>query len=155
MKGESEIDPTDSVAHATGRKLNYLIIGAMAVAIVLLLPDRLVTPRDSNTMAGAAAMSSSIASTATSLPQSIAVLAFHDLSAVHDQNNFSAGMAEEILNALTRVKALSVIGRSSPGRTCSTHSRDFSRDAPGLRPVDRQWTGVDVERIHQRNIGRS
>ena len=45
--------------------------------------------------------------------KSIAVLPFDDLSPAHDQANFSDGMAEEILNALTRIKALQVIARSS------------------------------------------
>ncbi len=45
--------------------------------------------------------------------KSIAVLPFDDLSPAHDQANFSDGMAEEILNALTRIKALKVIARSS------------------------------------------
>ncbi|MEO7050400.1 MAG: hypothetical protein ABI128_01930, partial [Rhodanobacter sp.] len=44
---------------------------------------------------------------------SIAVMPFADLSAAQDQALFSAGMAEEILNALTRVKSLRVLGRSS------------------------------------------
>ena len=44
---------------------------------------------------------------------SIAVLAFDDLSPAHDQEYFSDGMSEEILNALARVKDLKVIGRSS------------------------------------------
>lgn len=44
---------------------------------------------------------------------SLAVMAFDDLSAGHDQGYFSDGMAEEILNALARVKGLKVIGRSS------------------------------------------
>jgi TolB-like protein len=45
--------------------------------------------------------------------KSIAVLAFNDLSPAHDQANFSDGMAEEILNALTRIKTLKVMARSS------------------------------------------
>lgn len=45
--------------------------------------------------------------------QSIAVLAFDDLSPGRDQAYFSDGMAEEILNALARVKTLKVAGRSS------------------------------------------
>ncbi len=45
--------------------------------------------------------------------KSIAVLPFDDLSPAHDQANFSDGMAEEILNALTRIKTLKVIARSS------------------------------------------
>ena len=44
---------------------------------------------------------------------SLAVMAFDDLSPAHDQGYFSDGMAEEILNALARVKGLKVIGRSS------------------------------------------
>jgi TolB-like protein/Tfp pilus assembly protein PilF len=44
---------------------------------------------------------------------SIAVMAFDDLSPAHDQEYFSDGMSEEILNALGRVKGLKVIGRSS------------------------------------------
>jgi TolB-like protein/Tfp pilus assembly protein PilF len=46
-------------------------------------------------------------------PKSIAVLAFADLSPTHDQEYFSDGMAEEILNALAQVKGLTVAGRTS------------------------------------------
>ena len=44
---------------------------------------------------------------------SIAVLPFVDLSAEHDQGYLSDGVAEEILNALTRIQALKVSGRTS------------------------------------------
>ena len=53
------------------------------------------------------------ATTTVAPKNSIAVLAFDDLSPAHDQANFSDGMAEEILNALTRIKTLKVIARSS------------------------------------------
>ena len=50
----------------------------------------------------------------SSLPQkSIAVLPFTDLSPNHDQESFSDGMAEEILNALSHIKDLKVVGRAS------------------------------------------
>jgi TolB-like protein/Tfp pilus assembly protein PilF len=45
--------------------------------------------------------------------KSIAVLSFTDLSPGHDQEYFSDGMAEEILNALAKVKDLKVAGRTS------------------------------------------
>jgi TolB-like protein len=45
--------------------------------------------------------------------QSIAVLPFTDLSPTHDQEYFSDGIAEEILNALAQVKGLKVAGRTS------------------------------------------
>ena len=44
---------------------------------------------------------------------SIAVLPFADLSAEHDQEYFSDGVAEEILNALTKVAGLHVPARTS------------------------------------------
>jgi TolB-like protein len=45
--------------------------------------------------------------------KSIAVLPFTDLSPDHDQEYFSDGMAEELLNALAKVKDLKVAGRTS------------------------------------------
>jgi len=45
--------------------------------------------------------------------KSIAVLPFSDLSPAHDQDYFSDGMAEEILNALAQVRDLKVAGRTS------------------------------------------
>jgi TolB-like protein/Tfp pilus assembly protein PilF len=45
--------------------------------------------------------------------KSIAVLPFADLSPGHDQEYFSDGMAEELLNALAKVKDLKVAGRTS------------------------------------------
>ena len=51
--------------------------------------------------------------TATVSKKSIAVLAFADLSPAHDQEYFSDGIAEEILNALSKVRDLKVAGRTS------------------------------------------
>ena len=45
--------------------------------------------------------------------RSIAVLPFADLSAEHDQEHFSDGVAEEILNALSKVGGLHVPARTS------------------------------------------
>src|SRR5437667_2489913 len=45
--------------------------------------------------------------------KSIAVLPFSDLSPNHDQESFSVGMAEEILNALAHIRGLKVVGRAS------------------------------------------
>jgi TolB-like protein len=52
--------------------------------------------------------------TAPEIPhKSIAVLPFADLSPTRDQEYFSDGMAEEILNALVKLKDLKVAGRTS------------------------------------------
>ena len=62
-------------------------------------------------MRGAARTASSDGSSATT--PSIAVLPFADMSPGKDQEYFSDGIAEEILNALAQVEGLSVTGRTS------------------------------------------
>src|SRR3954462_7048120 len=42
LKRESEIKPAESITHHTGRKLDFAIIGVLAVAFVLLLTARFV-----------------------------------------------------------------------------------------------------------------
>lgn len=55
-----------------------------------------------------------VASPPISVPtKSIAVLAFTDLSPKHDQDYFSDGIAEELLNALVKMQDLKVAGRTS------------------------------------------
>jgi TolB-like protein/Tfp pilus assembly protein PilF len=44
---------------------------------------------------------------------SIAVLPFEDLSAEHDQEFFADGLAEDVLNALARIRSLRVVSRTS------------------------------------------
>src|SRR6187399_3653350 len=69
LKRESEIDRAESITHHTGRKLDFAIIGVLAVAVVLLLTDRLVLRRGVNQEAGLAISA-----------QSLAVLPFVDMS---------------------------------------------------------------------------
>jgi TolB-like protein len=102
LKRESEISPEDSIAHSTGRKLDKWIIAVLGLAVVLLLANMLVRQSPAGT-AGGAAISA----------RSIAVLPFDDLSPGHDRGYFSAGMAEELLNALAKVPGLKVAGRAS------------------------------------------
>jgi serine/threonine protein kinase/Flp pilus assembly protein TadD len=49
----------------------------------------------------------------TTAPKSIAVLPFADMSAERENGYFTDGMAEEIINALTTIKALRVASRTS------------------------------------------
>lgn len=104
LKRESEIAPNDSIAHSTGRKLDKWIIAVLVVAVVLLLTNTFVWRK------GAGLNGDS----ASAIPaKSIAVLPFEDLSPGHDHGYFSAGLAEELLNALAKVQDLKVAGRAS------------------------------------------
>ncbi len=105
LKRESEIAPGDSVAHSTGRKLDKWIIAVLVVAVVLLLTNTFVWRRGAGLDGGGIAPDIS--------SKSIAVLPFDDLSPAHDHGYFSAGMAEELLNALAKVQGLKVAGRAS------------------------------------------
>jgi TolB-like protein len=100
IKRESEVDRSESIVRETGRKLDRWIIATLGVAVVLLLANTFVPHRDAGEVAVASA-------------KSIAVLPFTDLSPAHDQEYFSDGMAEEILDALAQVTDLKVAGRTS------------------------------------------
>src|SRR5262245_12526872 len=58
LKRESEIDPAESITHRTGRKLDFAIIGVLAVAVVLLLTDRFVLRHGVNQTTAAAILRS-------------------------------------------------------------------------------------------------
>jgi TolB-like protein len=102
LKRESEIDPAESITHHTGRKLDFAIIGVLAVAVVLLLTDRFVLRHGVNET--------------TALPiseQSIAVLPFVNMSEDKANEYFSDGISEELLNLLSKIPQLKVAARTS------------------------------------------
>lgn len=111
LKRESDIDPNDSLAHSTGRTLDFWIIGVLAVAVVLLLTDRFVARRE--------------ASSVTS--QSIAVLPLNNESGDPAQQYFSDGLSEDLINALSQFDGLKVISRHS-----SFQFRDSRDDAKAI-----------------------
>ncbi|MGB5334717.1 MAG: hypothetical protein WBN07_03785 [Woeseiaceae bacterium] len=125
LKREAEIDRSQSVTQHTGTKINTLIIVLLVLAIGGLIADRLI-PEAAVTTAPTEASSqvgdSEIAK--DGLPSlsgdevpgenaSIAVLPFADLSPEGDQEFFSDGIAEEILNVLVRIENLKVASRTS------------------------------------------
>jgi TolB-like protein/Flp pilus assembly protein TadD len=75
---------------------------------------------------------------------SIAVLPFLDLSPVQDQQYFCEGVAEEILNALTRIRDLHVAARSS--------SFQFSPQAGDVRAIGRK---LGVKTILEGSVRKS
>ncbi len=91
-----------------GRKLDFVIIAVLAVAVAALLwrqfvmqPD--VVKPDAATIAAAAA----------SAEKSIAVLPFENLSADKDNAYFADGIQDEILTGLAKIGQLKVISRTS------------------------------------------
>jgi TolB-like protein len=99
IKREKDVDRSATATATTGRKLDFVIIGILAVGIVFLLIDRLSQSPER------------LAAGATEL--SIAVLPFVNMSPEPDQAFFSDGITEEILNALAAVRQIKVAGRTS------------------------------------------
>jgi TolB-like protein/Tfp pilus assembly protein PilF len=121
LKRESEIERDASITHLTRRKLDYLVFGVLCAVVALLLVDKFVlTPRlAARVAAGAAAGAPGSTAAAQSATEpapaqaSIAVLPFVDMSQTKDQEYFSDGISEEVLNLLTKIPQLQVTARTS------------------------------------------
>ncbi len=62
---------------------------------------------------GALAAVASVSAAPVLDPKSIAVLPFTDLSPAHDQRHFCDGIAEELINTLTRIQEIRVVSRAT------------------------------------------
>jgi hypothetical protein len=95
------VDPEKSRRHQTGQKLNYLIIGALSLAVVFLLVDRFVlAPRAGPDELAAGAdfgspMPAPLAEETGAIPYSIAILPFETLSNTEANVDFAEGVYEE------------------------------------------------------------
>ena len=110
LKRESDIDRSQSVAPDTGKKVNALIIVLLALAIAGLVADRLIPESTPDTDV---VTIDPISAPPVINAQSIAVLPFADLSRDQDQQYFTDGLSEELLNLLVRVDDLHVASRTS------------------------------------------
>ena len=149
LRKEKDVDQSQSITKQTGRKLDFMVIGVMAVALAYFAYDKLVlsTARDAalveattqamteqNTVEGASAQ----------IGKSIAVLPFVNMSSDAEQEYFSDGISEEILNALAMVKGLQVTGRTS--------SFAFKGQNQDLREIGK---ALDVNHILEGSVRKS
>ena len=103
LKKEEDVDRSESITHVTGRKLDFIIIGVLLVAVGFLLVDKIY-------LSEVDTAPDEIIATER---QSIAVLPFVNMSSDPEQEYFSDGLSEEILNLLAKIPELKVIGRTS------------------------------------------
>jgi len=107
LKRTRDVDPDESITPVTGQKINHLVIGVLAVSVVYLLIDKFFLAP------GPVEPKPAIAVTGQSALTSIAVLPFVDMSPDKDQEYFTDGISEELLNLLAKIKDFKVAGRTS------------------------------------------
>ncbi|TDJ31381.1 MAG: tetratricopeptide repeat protein [Gammaproteobacteria bacterium] len=119
IRKEKDIAPGESITHETSAKLNYLVVGLLVV-IAALLAFNLFGTRGLKTESAVIAVSEPDTATAVDSPvspgeglTSVAVLPFVNMSADPDNEYFSDGISEELLNVLVKVKGLRVPSRTS------------------------------------------
>ena len=97
LKLESKIDPAESSKRSTGRKLDRVIIALLATAVVVLLANQFVPHRNRT----------------DALAKAIAVLPLVNDTGDSNDEYFADGLSEELISALSQIKDLKVIGRTS------------------------------------------
>jgi TolB-like protein len=109
--GSEQQDTADN--RKAGKRLNYLIIGVLAVTICFMLVERIFFAGNTNVNPQQEA--------------SIAVLPFVNMSTSEDHEAFADGLTEEILNKLAQINGLQV-----PARTSSFKFKDKNEDVRSI-----------------------
>ncbi len=118
IKREKDVDRSQSITHITGRKIDYLIIAALVLALGFFAFDKFVLgpSRDAELVrATTQAVTEQVSEPGKSetAEKSIAVLPFVNMSDDPGNEYFSDGIAEELLNVLIKVDGLRVVSRTS------------------------------------------
>ncbi len=127
VKREKDVDRSESIAHSTGRKLDFVIIATLVVALGYFVWERQPVVESANVAEQPDV--SNIAAEPAEGPsaRSIAVLPFVNMSSDQAQEWFADGLTEEILNALARTPDLLVAARTS-----SFKFKDTAEDVPTI-----------------------
>jgi adenylate cyclase len=129
IKPSVDVDSRQSIASRTGRKLDRAIIAVLAVALAYFIVDKFWISKhvaekkpltevksvaEVKPATEVPAVSGHAASTAPMvIEKSVAVLPFVDMSEKKDQEYFSDGLAEELIDHLAHADDLKVIARTS------------------------------------------
>jgi adenylate cyclase len=119
LKRDHEVERSRSITPQTGKRLDRVIMAVLAVALIFfafdkfaLDPQRKIDIAESAAEAGAERAMEE-ARLGMFNGKSIAVLPFVNMSSDPEQEYFSDGLSEEILNLLAKIPNLKVIGRTS------------------------------------------
>jgi adenylate cyclase len=151
------LKPTDEMLHnqsvraQTGRRLDRAIVVLMAVALAYFITDKFWLSKhlisSPERTAAAEAQTTAVPTPNIAPPaqdESVAVLPFADMSERHDQEYFSDGLAEEVLDRLAHIPNLRVIARTS--------SFSFKGKADDIPTIAKQ---LDVSHVLEGSVRKS
>jgi hypothetical protein len=95
VKLDEDVDQSESITNTTGRRVDFIVISLLCAAVILFAYDKWWMSGSTN--------------------KSIAVLAFENMSGDPDQEYFSDGISEELLNLLALMPAPSWGNPRFPG----------------------------------------
>ena len=119
LKRDAEVPASETVAPQTGKRMDRMIIVALSLALAYFAFDKFVLHPKRDMVRGATPSGEAEQHTTQGervVPAdgpSIAVLPFDDMSQAGDQEYFSDGLSEELLNQLAQLQQLRVIARTS------------------------------------------
>jgi TolB-like protein len=131
LKPTVEVEPSRSIRKQTGQRLSRAIIVTLCVALAYFVVDKFWLSKHVTTERPAASVAT--VAPASPLPavavseKSVAVLPFVDMSEKKDQEYFSDGLSEELIDRLTKIPDLRV-----PARTSSFYFKGKSEDIPTI-----------------------
>ena len=131
IKRDADVPLHASIGAQTGRRMDRMMLGVAVLAIAYFAFDKFVlAPHREATLVEQATEHVTAAASAEKSkvnPKSIAVLPFVNMSGDKDNQYFSDGISEEILNVLARISDLQVAARTS-----SFSFRDTKKEAPEI-----------------------
>jgi adenylate cyclase len=117
IKPAAEVEPRESIRSQTGQRLNRAIIAVMGLALAYFIADKFWLPKEVTGPSSATSAVSRVPATATPAAavsdKSIAVLPFVDMSEKKDQEYFSDGLSEELIDLIAKIPELRVPARTS------------------------------------------
>ena len=128
LKRDADVPPSESIAPKTARMLDRAIIVLLAIAVGYFAFDKFVlSPHREAVLVAAATREAAARAKPADRGNSIAVLPLANASGDANQLFFSDGLSENLIDALSKLEGLRVIGRTS-----SFRFRDSKEDARSI-----------------------
>ena len=124
LRRDADVPPEQSIAHATGRRMDRIIIVLLAAALGYFVVDKFVLNRST---APKVAASADTRESQAQRPRALAVLPFASLGQDADSSGLAGGLHDTLITQLSKLKGLEVRSRTSVMK--------FKDWSGGLKPI--------------------